>query len=351
MSSLTPRERILNLFAGKEIDRPACFSGMGNVTTVALEEIGCRFQDLHGDAEKMAKAGASSYRLFGYESAVIPFDLCVEAEALGCKMNPYENVDQLLYPTIREKIIQTQEEITTFAIPDDFLERGRINVICDAIRLLKKDLGQEVAIGTYLLGPFTLAGQLMDLNDLFKLSFKKPDVINNMLDRLADVQIAIGKKFYEAGVDYITVREMGATTDILSPKAFDKIIAPHLKKIFAGLPGNNVLHICGGTNSVIGIMNNCGAAAISIENKNDMVKTRAEIGSDTLIFGQVDAYNVLVTGKPENVVKGVLASLDAGVDAVWPGCDIWPTAPLENLKAMVDTVKEYGASRWKRKKV
>ncbi len=350
MSTLTPRERVLNLFAGKEVDRPACYSGMGNVTTVALEEIGCKFQELHGDAEKMAKAGASSYRLFGYESAVIPFDLCVEAEALGCAMNPYDNVEQLLYPTIKEKVIHTEEEITTFTIPDDFLERGRIDVICEAIRLLKKDVGQEIAIGTYLLGPFTLAGQLMDLNDLFKLSFKKPDKINHMLDRLADVQIAIGKKFYEAGADYITVREMGATTDILSPKAFDKVIAPHLKKIFAGLNGNKVLHICGGTNSVIKIMNNCGASALSIEFKNDMAKTRAEIGPEPLIFGQVDAYNVLVTGKVEDVVNGVLASLDAGVDAVWPGCDIWPTAPIENLKAMVETVKEYGASRWARKK-
>jgi len=46
----------------------------------------------------------------------------------------------------------------------------------------------------------------------------------------------------------------------------------------------------------------------------------------------------------------VLQSLDLGVDAVWPGCDIWPDAPVENLKAMVDAVKEYGASHWVRKK-
>ena len=350
MSTLTARERVLNLFAGQEVDRPACYSGMGNVTTAAIEEIGCKFQDLHGDAAKMAQAGASSYRLFGYEGAVVPFDLCVEAEALGCEMNPYDNVQQLLYPTIKEKIIHSEEEITTFPIPEDLLDRGRIDVVCEAIRLLKKDVGQEIAIGTYLLGPFTLAGQLMDLNDLFKLSFKKPDKINHMLDRLADVQIAIGKKYYEAGADYITVREMGATTDILSPKAFDKVIAPHLKKIFAGLPGNNILHICGGTNTVIKIMNNCGAAALSIEIKNDMAKTRADIGPEPLVFGQVDAYNVLVSGQVDDVVKAVLASLDAGVDAVWPSCDIWPTAPVENLKAMVETVKKHGAERWDRKK-
>jgi [methyl-Co(III) methanol-specific corrinoid protein]:coenzyme M methyltransferase len=40
MSSLTPKERVLNLLTGKEVDRPACYSGMGNVTTAALEEMG-----------------------------------------------------------------------------------------------------------------------------------------------------------------------------------------------------------------------------------------------------------------------------------------------------------------------
>lgn len=104
MSGLTPRERVLRLFEGKEVDRPACYSGMGNVTTAGLEQFGYKLAETHGDAGKMANAAASSYKLFGYECAVVPFDLCVEAEALGCVMNPYEEVDMLLYPTIKEKL-------------------------------------------------------------------------------------------------------------------------------------------------------------------------------------------------------------------------------------------------------
>ncbi|MBS4032352.1 MAG: MtaA/CmuA family methyltransferase [Clostridiales bacterium] len=348
--ALTPKERVLNLFAGKEVDRVACYSGMGNVTVAGLNELGYKFPKVHGDAKMMADLAATSYKMFGFECALVPFDLCVEAEVLGCEMNAYENVDQLLYPTIKEKAIHNQEEMATFVVPDNIANAGRVPVVSEAIRLLRKDIGDDVAIGTYLVAPFTLAGQLMDLNDLFKLSFKKPDLVNQMLDRLADVLIKIAAIYREAGVDYICVREMGATTDILSPRSFKAIIQPHLKKIHAALDFPNVLHICGSTNFVIPQMNDCGADAISIETKNDMVKTREDIGLEPLVFGNIDAYSVLCLQGVDDVEKAVISALELGVDAIWPGCDIWPEAKPENVKAMVDATKKYGAEKWARKK-
>ena len=347
--TMTPRERVLGLFAGREVDRMACYSGMGNVTTAGLEQFGYRFADVHKDAVKMADTAATSYRLFGFECAVVPYDLCVEAEAMGCVMNAYEDVGHLLYPTIKEKLIHEQSEMTKISIPADLTARGRIPVVCEALSLLKKDIGGEVAVGAYLLGPFTLAGQLMDLNDLFKLVFKKPNDVNIMLDILSEVIIAIAEKYREAGADYICIREMGATTDVLSPRNFKQVIKPHLEKIFRRIASPKILHICGSTNIVMTVMNECGADALSVEVKNDLARSRADIGWEPLIFGNIDAYNVLVNGKPEEVEKAVLASMEGGVDALWPSCDIWPTAPLENLRTMVDTVKKYGAEKWVRK--
>lgn len=347
---MNSKERILKLLKGEEVDRVACYSGMGNVTTAGLEQFGYKFAAVHNDAKMMAETAATSYKLFGYECAVVPYDMCVEAEAIGCVMNPYEDVDQLLYPTIKEKVCHSEDEMTTFPIPENVAAKGRVPLVSEAIKLLQADIGKEVAIGTYVLGPFTLAGQLMDLNDLFKLSFKKPDKVNTMLDRLADVLIKICKAYVDAGVDYICVREMGATTDILSPKVFRNVIAPHLKKIRAALKDFPlVLHICGGTNSIMKILNECGYNAISIETKNNLAKSRDDIGNEPLIFGNVDAYNVLVNGTPEDVKKAVLTALEGSCDAIWPSCDIWPTAPIDNLKAMTETVNKYGAEKWVRK--
>lgn len=346
---LTSRERVLNLFAGKETDRPACYSGMGNVTVAGLKELGYKFPEVHRDAKKMADLAATTHKMFGFECAVVPFDLCVEAEVLGCEMNAYDDVDQLLYPTIKEKAIHSLEEMTTFPVPQDLAGSGRVPVVAEALRMLKKDIGDQVAIGTYLVAPFTLAGQLMDLNDLFKLSFKKPDVINEMLDRLANVLIDLAGIYREAGADYICIREMGATTDILSPRSFKKIIQPHLMKIRQALDFPNVLHICGSTNSVIPQMYECGYDAISLELKNDMAKTREDIGSEPLVFGNLDAYAILCTLGVEEVEKAVINALESGVDAVWPGCDIWPDAKPENMLAMVETAKKYGAEKWVRR--
>ncbi len=347
---MNSKERVLNLLLGKEVDRPACYSGMGNVTTAGLDKFGYKFAKVHGDAKMMADTAASSHKLFGYECAVVPYDLCLEAEAIGCVMNPYEEVDQLLYPTIKEKVCHSEDEMDTFVIPEDVEKRGRVPLVCEAIKLLQADIGNEVAIGTYVLGPFTLAGQLMDLNDLFKLSFKKPDKVNAMLDRLSNVTIKIARELRAAGADYICIREMGATTDVLSPKVFRNVIFPHLKKVrdaLAGIP--TVLHICGGTNSIMQILAEVGCNAISVETKNNLAKSREDIGYEPLIFGNVDAYNVLVTGSPADVEQATLAALEGSCDAVWPSCDIWPTAPIENLKTMVETVKKYGAGKWVRK--
>jgi [methyl-Co(III) methanol-specific corrinoid protein]:coenzyme M methyltransferase len=346
---LTPRERVLNLFAGKEVDRPACYSGMGNVTVAGLQELGYKFPEVHRDAKKMADLAATTYKMYGFECAVAPFDLCVEAEVLGCVMNAYEEVDQLLYPTIKEKAIHSEEEMTTFTVPENIAASGRVPVVSEALQLLKKDIGADVAIGTYLVAPFTLAGQLMDLNDLFKLSFKKPDLVNAMLDKLTDVLIKLAGIYRDAGADYVCIREMGATTDILSPRSFKKVIQPHLVKLRESLDYPNVLHICGSTNSVIPQMHECGYAAISIEKKNDMVKTREDIGNEPLVFGNLDAYAILCTAGIKEVEEAVISALDATVDAVWPGCDIWPEAKPENVRAMVETTKKYGAEKWARK--
>ncbi|MHB1043403.1 MAG: uroporphyrinogen decarboxylase family protein [Eubacteriales bacterium] len=348
---MNSRERVLSILTTRDADRMACFSGMGSVLTASLAEYGYKFPTVHSDPEKMANTAAFTCKATGMESAIVPYDMCVDAEALGCVMNAYENVDQLLYPTIKEKIIHSQDEMAGLKVPDKIWEKGRYPVVLEALRLLKKDIGGEFAVGGWMLGPFTMAGQIMDLNDLFKLVFKKPDLVNTMLSALTDLVITMANKYREAGADYICIREMGATTDVLSPRNFKQCIDPHLQRIFTGIQKPHVLHICGSTNIVMKNMAASGADAVSVEIKNDLRKTREDIGYDPLLFGQIDAYSVLVLGNPEMVEQATIASMEGTVDSVWPSCDIWPEAPVANVKAMVDTVKKYGVEKWYRKNI
>ncbi len=339
-TNLSSKERVLRLFDGEGVDRPPCFSGMGNITIEGLKSLGYKFATVHLDAEKMARAAATSYKRFGFECGVVPFDLCVEAEAFGCEINVYAHSSDILYPTIKNKVIHNEDEMA-ISIPQNLQQRGRIPLVCEAIRILKKEIGDDVVVGSYVLGPFTLAGQIMELNDLLKLSFKKPDKVGRLLDTLADVITVVAGEYEKAGVDYITVREMGATSDVLSPRVFKNLILPYLKKVFEKITVPSVLHICGKTNDIAPFMLESGARAISVDQKNDVAETRKRLGREALIFGNYDPYNVLVSGTPGLVRETIKRCMDDGVSAVWPGCDIWPTVPPENFDAMMDEVRKY----------
>ncbi len=337
-STKTARGKVLDLLHGRRGGELLCFSGMGNVTTEGMKQTGVRFAESHTDAKKMATLAASTHKLFGFECAVVPFDVAIEAEAIGCPINFYTHVDpqEILYPTVKEKIVAGAEDIK---IRGDLAHAGRVPVVTEALKLLKQDIGNSVAIGTYIMGPFTIAGQTMELNNLLKVCLKNPEHVNEVLTVYADLVIRLAEIYSAAGADYINIREMGACSDVLRPALFKKLVEPHLKRILKNAPGPLVLHICGKSNAIMDSMSQCGASALSVDQKNDLRETRKTIGPEPLLFGNFDPYNILVRGTQDDVARAVNECVQGGVDAVWPGCDIWPTVPKENMEALMRTVK------------
>jgi [methyl-Co(III) methanol-specific corrinoid protein]:coenzyme M methyltransferase len=340
-TELSSRERVLKCFRGEKIDRLPVFSGFGNVTVHGLEKYGWRFAEIHVDAKKMANMAASTHKLFGFECAVVPFDMGVEAETLGAGVNFYTHHTDVVYPTIASKVAEKVMDLD-LKIPSDLAKAGRIPLVVEAIRLLKEEIGDRVAIGSWTLGPYTLAGQLLDIGDLAKMAVKKKDLVDKVLDTLADVIIEVSRIYREAGADYMTIREMGAGPDILSPRIFKTLIRPHLEKVFAAIESPKILHMCGDTNTIVEEMALCGADAISVDQKNDVAESRNKLGPDAFILGNIDPYMVIVKGKPDDVNNAVKEAVANGVNAIWPGCDIFPTAPQENMKALMAAAQKYG---------
>jgi uroporphyrinogen-III decarboxylase len=80
---MNTRETILSLFQGGRASSPPAFSGLIHVTAEGLQSEDLIFHEVHREAEKMARASASTFKLSGLPSAVAPLDMYVEAEALG----------------------------------------------------------------------------------------------------------------------------------------------------------------------------------------------------------------------------------------------------------------------------
>ena len=183
----------------------------------------------------------------------------------------------------------------------------------------------------------------MDLNDLLKGRFKDPKRIEAILDKLTDGLIA------EAQVLHRRRRRLHQRCARWAPPPTCSRRGPSrsmVKQFSARDPRGwgdvpKVYHICGDTNMIITDMAELAHDAMSVDQKNDVKATPREAGRGRRHPRQPEPVRRPDEGHPEHHRRGRLRDhATNGVDAVWPGCDIWPQTPAENMKAWVDAQHE-----------
>lgn len=169
---------------------------------------------------------------------------------------------------------------------------------------------------------------------------KDKERLEPFLSKMTDLVIAVAQHFQELGVDYMNIREMGSGTDFLYPRMWKTLIKPNLERVFSALKSPKINRIYGSTDLIIEMMNDCGADAVSVDQKNSVAGSRAKPGPDVMILANFDPYGTLVQMEADEVAEVVKKCVDDGVEAVWPGCDIWPD--VKNMEAHIQAVRDYG---------
>jgi len=178
---MNSREAILSLFQGSRNSSPPAFSGLIHVTAEGLQSEGLVFHEVHKDARKMAKASASTFKLSGLPSAVAPLDMYVEAEALGASIDFVEN-REFVFPQIAKPLFASTKYLNSgYFESADFVNKGRIPLVCEAIRLIKEDIGQGAVIGGMIPGPYTLLLFLIEPGGLFAEMKREPRLVVDAL--------------------------------------------------------------------------------------------------------------------------------------------------------------------------
>jgi MtaA/CmuA family methyltransferase len=333
------REKILSLLSGEKVDAVPAFSGLIHVTAEGLERQMLKLHEVHHDAEKMARAAASTFKLTGMPSATLPLDLCAPAEALGSELIFYED-GRLQFPQVRKVIFQSCKDIATAPYGDDkitenieILRMGRIELICEAIRLVKEDIGKEVAISGLIPGPYTLLLYLCNLPNMVMEMKKEPQVVLDALFHLSSFLAQIGKVYREAGADFITIHDMGGSAGFVGPSVYEKFVFPAEEELIRKLPKPNVLSVCGRMDKALQLLAQTGAEAVSVDQVTDLESAREAL-KNMMLFGNLDPVETLFRGDEADIAEAVTRAKEAGVDAIWPGCDLVPSTPIQNIRGM-----------------
>lgn len=333
MSDSLVRTSILQLLRGLRSDLLPCFTSLSTIIAPALETRGLKFHEIHHSVPQMVTAAASAYELYGWHSATLPTHLCVEAEAFGAHVDYRADMPEPMWPLVPVPLFASPHDVSMK--PGDFARRGRIPLVCKAVRQLKERVGHEIVVGAFIPGPFTLAMYLVDFEVLLPAVKHSPAKVGRALDVFTDALIAVADAYRGAGADFITIHEMGGSPGVLGPRPFGEVVLPRLQRITAALSSPTILSVCGNTNRAMELLAQAGANAVNVEHTNDLKRSREILGDDVLLFGNLDPVATIANGDAAQIRSAVERAANAGVDAIMPGCDLYLQTPPENLRAVL----------------
>lgn len=333
---MNAKERVMAVINHQKTDRMPCFGANSTVTYAQMEEVKAFWPEGHQKGEVMAKQAMAAYTVLGFDAVRVPFSQTFEAEALGCKIKPGGTKG---IPGVEDPPRYKLDDTPVF--PDDFLSKGRIPELLKAVTIIKTELGDEVPIVAGIIGPFTIAGFLLDPIHLLKATFKAPEKIPAFLEMAEKAGTALAKALIDAGADIISCEDMTASPELIAPKTYRDYVLEYQTKQFEAIPVPKILHVCGNVDAIVEWMGRTGADILSLEPKASTKLAREKCGPDIVLMGGVDAAVTLFMKDADIVKQCCEKSIGDGIQILAPGCAVAPGTSTENLLAMLEVAKSH----------
>lgn len=306
----------------------------------AVQLMDITVKELIGSSELQAKGMALVAERINSAASVSLMDLSVEAEAFGSSIHFSDEE----VPTVVGSIISGEEEAEELQIPA--VGAGRTGLCLEAVRQAAGMI-QDRPVLAGVIGPFSLAGRLMDVTEAMVYCFEEPDMVHTVLEKTTAFLIDYIRGFKEAGADGVVIAE--PLSGLLSPALGKEFSTDYMKKIVDAVQDEEfivVYHNCGNTTvHQAADLAELGCLAYHFGNAIQMKDIIGKMPKDTLIMGNIDPAGEFLNGTPDSVRSSTLALLEEMGNlpnfVISSGCDIPPKAKWENIDAFFETVDTY----------
>ncbi len=331
---MLPRDIFLAKIIGAPAPRPATGSATSIVTTDLMDRVGTWFPEGHVDPESMAILAGAGYTELGFDNVMPLFSVWHEMAALGSKVN-WGRRD--LMPDSRDPLCSNINE--TLRIPQDFLQQSGCAVPLEALKLLKKRYGNEVAVVGKVFGPWTLGYHVYGIEEFLMSSITDPDALREAMRTLIEITIQFGQAQIDAGADALTLADH-ATRDLCSPDTYRDFLIEIHQEINERLDCPLILHVCGDTFDRISYIRESGINCFHFDSKVPAATARELAGSELALMGGTSNLTVIRQGTPEQIVADVQEKIDNQIEVIGPKCAVPLDAPYRNLKMIAELAKK-----------
>lgn len=304
-----------------------------------VQIIGHTVEELVKSGELQAQCMKAIADRFDTGVAFSLMDLSVEAEAFGAPVH-YSEDD---VPTVHDTLIHDEDEAEALQVPK--VGDGRTGECVEGIRRACELITDRPVLAG-IIGPYSLAGRLLDMTEIMILCYEEPEMVETVLEKATEFLIEYAKAFKEAGANGVCMAEPAA--GLLSPNLIDEFSSPYVQKVREAVEDENFVvmyHNCGNIIPLLNNVKSLDAAAYSFGNAIDIEEALKVIEPEKMVIGNIDPAGVIRQGTPESIRKETLELMERCCKypnfVIASGCDIPPMSPLENIQAFFDAVNEF----------
>lgn len=343
LTTLSCRERFLRACTCEPVDRPPIWmmrqAGRSLPEYLKLKETR-KFTELVQDPEMAAEVTLQPIRRFGYDAAVVFSDILVIAEAMGAK---YELLEQ---GGVEVDFALNSKADVDRLNPKNVLDH--IGYTPEAIKLTRKELGDERAIIGFAGSPWTLASFMVEggssrenLRSRAALH-DEPKLFFSLLEKITEATIVYLKAQIDAGADVIQIFDSQGGT-----------LAPNLFWRYSGLWIQRIIDAIGGRVPTIVFARNVhhnwknvvqtGGNVLSIDWSIDLREVAENLPADVAVQGNLDP--ALLIARPDSAAeeaKRICESMRGRNGFIFNlGHGVPPDADLAAIQAVTETVQNF----------
>jgi uroporphyrinogen decarboxylase len=331
---MNSRELVKKAFKIEEVERIPWIPFVG---CHAGKLLGLTATEYLKSKDHIVKGITKAVDLYRADGIPVMFDLQIEAEAMGCKLNW---VDDNPPAVISHPV---SEGVDLKDIPMPTINDGRIRMVMETAKELR-ELHPDVALYGLITGPFTLALHLLG-TDIFLKLMMEPDYVHELMQFTTRVSNFMADEYIKAGVDVVAI--VDPMTSQIDPDSFETYVQPYATEIFEKIKDKGALSsffVCGNAKQNIEAMCNCRPDNISIDENIPLDYVRdVSLAKGVSFGGNIQLTVSLLMGTEEECQRDALACMDTGGNKGFllaPGCDIAMDTPVKNMQAISDLVHD-----------
>src|SRR6266851_10064191 len=222
-----------------------------------------------------------------------------------------------------------------------------LGFVGDAIRLVRKALGERMPIIGFAGAPFTLASYLIEgggsrqYQATKTLMYTQPETWHRMMEMLARVTADYLKLQVEAGADLVQIFDSWVGS--LGPDDYRRFVLPHTRSVIETVRhAVPVIHFGTVTGNLLELMREAGGDVIGLDWRVDLAEAWERLGPGVAVQGNLDPI-ALFADIPEirHRVRAILEKAGGRPGHIFNlGHGILPETPVDHVIALVDMVHE-----------